>query len=187
MAWMHSSTDSTDYIWRNQATLTFKQRPWKELQKGRLMRWSYTTTWSVKEGSRCPPDRNSKRRGSCTVEIRQDKTRQWGKCVKFSTWYGYSEKCGRRIVADNCKPNVYSTKKKLEKKPNKSKVAKRKHLQLLMSFDDDDDENQHSANINEEGNRLSTSLVSSLAAEASSSSSSSFKSSEIMSMFRRTD
>ena len=78
-------------------------------------------------------------------------------------------------------------KNKLEKKTNKSKVAKRKHLQLLMSSDDDDDENQHSANINEEGNRLSTSLVSSLAAEASSSSSSSFKSSEIMSMFRRTD
>ena len=76
-------------------------------------------------------------------------------------------------------------KNKLEKKTNKSKVAKRKHSQLLMSSDDD--ENQHSANINEEGNRLNTSLVSSLAAEASSSSSSSFKSSEIMSMFRRTD
>ena len=74
-------------------------------------------------------------------------------------------------------------KNKLEKKTNKSKVAKRKHSQLLMSSDDD--ENQHSANINEEGNRLNTSLVSSLAAEASSSSS--FKSSEIMSMFRRTD
>ena len=68
---------------------------------------------------------------------------------------------------------------------HKSKVAKRKHSQLLMSSDDD--ENQHSANINEEGNRLNTSLVSSLAAEASSSSSSSFKSSEIMIIFRRTD